>query len=145
MSPSRPRTIKYFNSDICLAFDLRNYDQENRNNITCHTDAYSICDDSTVVLIDGYEDIDGTSSDSSDVVCEYKQCPLQCPDGNGGFERFSTINLEYLDTNTDCIRAIVEKFANDNVLFTDYFIDSWVKMITTGYKSQSGTQLETIY
>lgn len=67
-------------------------------------------------------------------MCEYKQCPLQCPDGKGGFERFNSIikndsNLEYLDRNTDCIGAIVEAFARDNVLFTDYFVQGWIKVI----------------
>eukprot|EP01084_Bolivina_argentea_P223186 377649_1 len=84
-SPPRDRgLIKMFNSDVALAFDLRKYVNNGlENDIQCHTDANSICGDK-IVLIDGYEiDVD----DNADV-CEFKQCPLQCPDDSGGFNRF---------------------------------------------------------
>ena len=142
-----PRFFKYFNSDLSMAFDLRKYiNNDLANNITCHTDAFSVCDQDSIVLIDGFEDeyyYSGSSSSSSsrsssdsdnENVCAIKQCPLQCPDGKGGFERFNSIDLNNLDDDTDCIRAIVQKFANDNQLFTSTFVTAFTEMIKTGYK-----------
>eukprot|EP01083_Nonionella_stella_P202199 738925_1 len=116
-----------------MAFDMRKYlSGDLETEITCHTDAYSICGDKNV-MIDGFE-IDGYNMDN---ICEYKQCPFQCQDGKGGVERFAHIlmndpDLKNVDPDTDCIRALFEIFANDNVFFLKVFKKAFVKMITTG-------------
>ena len=129
-----------------MAFDLRYWlDNGLENNITCHSDAHSVCGN-LVVLVDGYEDETVLETVGEENICEIKQCPLQCPDGNGGFDRFENIkeNLDDLDENTDCIRAIVEIFANNNSVFTDTFARAFTKMIQTGYKNDDDklTQIE---
>lgn len=135
-SPFRPRNFKYFNVDVSMAFDLRKFvENGDGDNVTCHTDAFSVCGDK-MVLIDGYE-IDTEGIDEQ-TICEFKQCPLQCPDGNGGFDRFNDTltneDLYDIDPDTDCIRAIYELFARDNVIFMQTFAEAFTKMISTGYK-----------
>eukprot|EP01084_Bolivina_argentea_P223187 377650_1 len=133
---SSMRMFLYFIPDVSMAFDMRKYlSGDLETEITCHTDAYSICGDKNV-MIDGFE-IDGYNMDN---ICEYKQCPFQCQDGKGGVERFADIlmndpDLKNIDPDTDCIRALFEIFANDNVFFLKVFKKAFVKMITTGYKN----------
>eukprot|EP01083_Nonionella_stella_P285861 972992_1 len=152
----KTKTIKYFNSDVSMAFDLRQW-SDTPDEITCHTDAKSVCGDK-IVLIDGYEPPVVTGD-----VCQFKQCPLQCPDISfpftGGYARFGSIfhgldidftNFTNIMANTlpiierlkqyaeddpesTCIVAYVWLFALDGKYFAEVFKTAYVKMITNGY------------
>eukprot|EP01084_Bolivina_argentea_P223183 377646_1 len=135
-SPPRPRSLKYLNCDVSMAFDLRKYINNGlENDIQCHTDAFSVCGDK-IVQIDGYETIQDNIN--GEAICEIKQCPLQCPDGAGGFSRFNAIlekgDLYNINPNSDCIYAFVEQFAADNTLFSQIFMEAFKRMIITGYR-----------